>query len=310
MIKKGLKKVGLDKVLDKFNQLTSFGLAPKLDKAIDKVLFFIPEMFRDAVKLFNRIVEGIVEISIINTLVVPAIIGTFILLFSFKILFQGLEIKQTIPSVANDYQTDLFDTDAPYDPDAPFAPFDPTVPIYGDDCSSTTACAVYSFLRANGIDRVTEDNVSAVANLLRSWPNPPPGVDIEYFIRIMVANIYYIHDLRGYGYFQCIGFSLAADPNLPLSVSWQQLYSGNVPGCLNVAPENAGIGDHVVYPLTNGHYHIAVLTTIREDGSFVLTQANSDGKGLLNQVPGTNFGNYINGNNYSGRRLTIIRCGS
>jgi hypothetical protein len=99
LFKKGIKAVGLDKAADKFNQLTSFGLAPKLDKAVDKILFFVPAAFRDGIKFFNRIFEGAAEISIISSLIIPAIIAVFIILF-FVNLFPLAQTNQTMaPSV-------------------------------------------------------------------------------------------------------------------------------------------------------------------------------------------------------------------
>ncbi len=99
LFKKGVKAIGLDKAVDKFNQLTSFGLAPKLDKAVDKVFFLLPAAFRDGVKFFNRVFEGVAEISIISSLIIPVIIAVFIVLF-FVNLFPLAQTNQTMaPSV-------------------------------------------------------------------------------------------------------------------------------------------------------------------------------------------------------------------
>ncbi|MBU1089029.1 hypothetical protein KKA02_04100, partial [Patescibacteria group bacterium] len=184
-------------------------------------------------------------------------------------------------------------------------------PIFGEDCELTLACVAYRTLTSNGLERVGEANLSTAVAILSSVIERFPMYNIARFINIMVSNVNYIRDLRGVGngWFQCIGFSLASDPSLSLGGGWASLYAGTVPGCVKIAPENAGLGDHLVYPMTNEHYHIGVLTTVREDGSAVLTDVNGDGRGLLRQFSIMNLPEYVNGGNYTGRPLTILRCG-
>jgi len=281
-------------------------LASKMTGGISKLFRAIPEK----IPVIGGIIGNAIDAFFISITTIPLAFLAPVIIGVFAVLF-----------LLNSHSSQMFSsfvgnkTAFEEGGEGGYAPADP---IFGEDCASTTACAVYQFLTANGISYIDEDNVYLAADLLGAWSNPPPVVNLNYFINMMIANVEYMkahYAEAGYdkGYFMCIGFSLACDPNLSMNAGWGQLYAGNVPGCSNIAPEDAGIGDHVVYPLTNGHYHIAELTTRRTDDTFVITEANWGGHGEIGQSigyspNGLKFVNYANGANHTGDKLTILRC--
>jgi len=185
--------------------------------------------------------------------------------------------------------------------DLPYVDVDP---IYGEECEMTLACVAMETLLQNGFENVVSNNVGRAVSILRNLIRQYPQFNVARFINVMEYNT------NQFGAFQCIGYSIAADPDLTTSPSWQLLYSGEQSGCRKIAPEDAGVDDHIVFPLRNGHYHIGVLVTVREDGSGIMYDVNYNGNGSLHHWPIINIVDFVSGDNdrNPGQPLTILRC--
>ena len=185
--------------------------------------------------------------------------------------------------------------------DLPYIDVDP---IFGEECEMTLACVAMEALLQNGLERVVPSNVGRAVSILRNLIGQYSHFNIARFNSVMDYNT------NEFGAFQCIGYSIASDPSLTTSPSWQLLYSGEQPGCMRIAPENAGVDDHIVFPLRNGHYHIGVLVAVREDGSGIMYDVNYDGNGSLHKWPILNIVDFVSGNNQRnpGQPLTVLRC--
>ena len=189
-------------------------------------------------------------------------------------------------------------------------------PIFGEECEATLACVSMQALIQNGFKRVVDTNLTDAANVLRTLIPQYPHFEVARFIRVMEFNAgppVPNPDNKaglGIGAFQCIGYSIASDPDLPTSPDWRMLYEGTQSECRKITPESAGLDDHIVFPLKNGHYHIGVLVTVREDGSAVMYDVNTDGNGSLHQWSIINLVEFVAGNNprNPGKELTVLRC--
>jgi len=183
-------------------------------------------------------------------------------------------------------------------------PYVDVEPIYGEECERTLACVAMEALLQNGLERVVPENVDRASDILRQLIGKYSQFNMTRFISVMDYNT------KRFDAFQCIGYSIAADPELNKSPSWEAMYGGYQEGCVKVAPEDAGIDDHIVFPLRNGHYHIGVLVTVREDGSGIMYDVNYDGNGSLHHWPILNIVDFVSGNNErnQGDKLTILRC--
>lgn len=180
----------------------------------------------------------------------------------------------------------------------------PTDPIYVEDCQESPACAVISFLRASGVVSVNRTNVSSVASLIREWKNPPATFDMDLFVEKMIDSA------TDYVYFQCYGFALAIDKNLTSNAHVSQLLN-NHNGCDKIKVEDAGAGDHVV-----DSKHIRVLSVLRPDRSYVISEANvgvpeaeiPGGQGGIRNVNGTDFEEYMTNLRQQRPEVIILRC--
>ena len=183
--------------------------------------------------------------------------------------------------------------------------FTPVDPIYGENCQTSLACVAMEALMQNGFTRVVSGNIGQAVTIIRALIGKFPLFNIARFITVMDYNT------RRFGAFQCIGYSIASDPGLTTSPSWQAMYAGNQSGCVRVAPTNAGVGDHIVFPLRSGHYHIGVLVAVRPDGSAKMYDVNTDGNGKLHMWSIMNLTKFVSGDNSrnQGQPLTILRCG-
>lgn len=185
--------------------------------------------------------------------------------------------------------------------DLPFIDVDP---VLGEECEMTLACVAMEALLQNGFVRIVPDNVERAGTILRNLIGQYSQFNVARFITEMARSA------NTYGAFQCIGYSIASDPNLRVP-NWQALYAGSSStGCRAVAPEDAGVGDHIVFPLRNGHYHIGVLVAVREDGSGMMYDVNYDGNGSLHKWPILNIVEFVSGNNQRnpGQHLTVLNC--
>jgi hypothetical protein len=189
-------------------------------------------------------------------------------------------------------------------------------PIFGEECELTLACVAMQALVQNSFERVVDTNLIAASDVLRSLIPQYPNFEVARFINIMMYNagppVPNPDGLPGLGIgaFQCIGYSIASDPDLTTSPTWSMLYDGTQPGCRKITAESAGLDDHIVFPLKNGHYHIGVLVAVREDGSAVMYDVNYDGNGSLHQWPIMNLVEFVAGDNTRnpGEELTVLRC--
>lgn len=168
-------------------------------------------------------------------------------------------------------------------------------PIYNEDCKQNVACALITFLHANGIERSTSANIGAVKNVVSAWQYP--GFNNEEFNKRMQENV------AKFGAFQCLAFHLILNPRLP---SKEIVYLvDNHPGCIEVDTASIGVGDYIMYP--NGP-HIMQVSVLRPDRSFVVSHVNTDYNGAFTNTPGDNIDNYVQSKVQAGKRITILRC--
>ncbi len=233
----------------------------------------------------------------LSAIFVPIFIGVFILIFVYQMVMVTTPLGSALLPTRETITGETSNRGG----------YTNVNPIYGESCESTLACVSIEALIQNGFERVVVSNVQAAATILRSLIGRFPFFDIVRFISIMIYNT------NRFSAFQCIGYAIAATSGLTTSPSWEALYAGTQPGCVRVAPENAGLGDLIIFPLSSsGHYHVCVLTVVRQDGSAVCSQTNTDGAGALGKWPIPNLANFVSGDNSRNRgaQLTILRCGT
>ncbi len=275
LFKKGLKAVGLDKAVDKFNQLTSFGLAPKLDKAVDKVLFFLPAFAKDFVKFFNRVFEGIVEVSIINTLIVPAIAGVFIVLFFLQLFVQGPVNLTMAPPLMERGGRGVPEPG----PGGDIAVLDVDVDL--SQCENYSgnvkdACIATIVLQACFPEGINSTNVGAngsnVETCLKNNSDLTSGT-ISHMVNEINASA------TAYTYLQCVGYKRAVESQLPYGVGDAKDYTS---ACNAVSKSQIKPGDNAVW--TSGSFgHIAiVIDPLPNDPNSVLVAQAWGGKGNIN----------------------------
>jgi hypothetical protein len=176
----------------------------------------------------------------------------------------------------------------------------PADPIYDDKCVNSPAYCVVAYLLGNGVVIVNRSNVDAVAGLINKWQNAPANFNKADFNTQMVSSAY------AFDAFQCVGFAVGINPTLGGSSwgndpnSWQAMIAHGSAECPRIDPAGAGVGDFILMPSGNW-YHIVVLSQLRTDGSYTISQANWSGNGDVSNVPGANIQSYLSGK-------SILRC--
>ncbi|MGI5841113.1 MAG: hypothetical protein ACOX6N_02790 [Patescibacteria group bacterium] len=230
----------------------------------------------------------------IGALIAPVLILFFVVFMLYQIIFVPNLISSVVPS-----RNDAVDSSTGGNSN-----YTPADPIYVADCADSPACAVISFLRASGVAAVNANNVQAVAELIRKWSSPPSSFDMETFIEKMIRSA------KSYSYFQCYGFALAIDENLTSNAHVSQLLNNHA-GCDVIKDSDAGAGDHVT-----DSRHIRVLSVLRPDRSFVISEANvgvpeagvPGGQGGIRNVPGSSFDEYMANLRRQRPEVIILRC--
>ena len=214
----------------------------------------------------------------------PILIVIFIGLFIYQ-LFQTNLVSTMVPSVGMGGQSS------------------PGIPILINDCASSPACAVIYYLQSRGIFNVNIFNVRQAANYIDSWPNPPMGFDKTHFNARMISNT------TTYLYFQCLGFNFAVDKNLTLVEIVQLMTHIGHPGCqeVNIQTDQLSAGDHAMYIGLLGP-HIFMVSVLRDDGTGVISQANTDFMGAINNMPVPNMRQYLINKRAEKGNLMVLRC--
>lgn len=196
--------------------------------------------------------------------------------------------------------------------------FTPSEPIYSEDCDSSPACAIIEHIlhdlgyqRAVGRDtREHKKNVDEIASKLRNWDRTFPdfpSFNLNRFVEIMISNS--TNNTSGRPYFQCLGFSLAADLNLPRGREISHYMAGNHPGCISVDPKNAGVGDHIMYMGP----HIMILSVLNSPDEYgkksgVISDVNYDYEGAFRNRYFPDFDEFFNSLKSNKGAVKILRC--
>ncbi|MBP6989481.1 hypothetical protein KBB48_01765, partial [Candidatus Shapirobacteria bacterium] len=176
----------------------------------------------------------------------------------------------------------------------------PAEPIYDDSCLESPAYCVVKYLLSNGVQDITRANEKAVENLINQWKNAPANFNRSVFNSAMAVSTQY------YDGFQCVGFAVGLTPVLGTRgwgsshENWQAMIARGSPECPRIEASGAGVGDFILFP-TGSWYHIVVLSKLRPDGSFAISQANWGAPGRMSNVEGSNLQSYLNGK-------SVLRC--
>lgn len=176
----------------------------------------------------------------------------------------------------------------------------PAEPIYDDSCLESPAYCVVKYLLSNGVQDITRANEKAVENLINQWKNAPASFNKSVFNSAMAVSTQY------YDGFQCVGFAVGLTPVLGTRgwgsshENWQAMIAHGSPECPRIEASGAGVGDFILFP-TGSWYHIVVLSKLRPDGSFAISQANWGAPGRMSNVEGSNLQSYLNGK-------SVLRC--
>jgi hypothetical protein len=182
----------------------------------------------------------------------------------------------------------------------------PADPIYDDKCVNSPAYCVVAYLLGNGVVIVNRSNVEAVASLINKWQNAPANFNKDVFNGAMIASA------NTFDAFQCVGFAVGINPTLGSTAwgndpnSWQAMIAHGSADCPRIDPAGAGVGDFLLMPSGNW-YHIQVLSQLRPDGSFTISQANWTGNGDVSNVPGAKIQDYLSGV-ADGVPKSVLRC--
>jgi hypothetical protein len=179
----------------------------------------------------------------------------------------------------------------------------PADPIYDDTCTESPAYCVVKYLLGNGVDSVRQANVEAVAKLINKWQNAPASFNKANFNSAMIASATTV----GPEYvFQCVGFAVAVNPKIGSTswggdtTTWDAMIAHGSSECPRIVNSGAGVGDFILFP-TGSWYHIQVLSQLRSDGSYTISQANWGGPGKLSNVEGSDIQSYLSGK-------SVLRC--
>lgn len=176
----------------------------------------------------------------------------------------------------------------------------PAEPIYDDSCLESPAYCVVKYLLSNGVQDITRANEKAVENLINQWKNAPASFNKSVFNSAMAVSTQY------YDGFQCVGFAVGLTPILGTRgwgsshENWQAMIARGSPECPRIEASGAGVGDFILFP-TGSWYHIVVLSKLRPDGSFAISQANWGAPGRMSNVEGSSIQSYLKGK-------SVLRC--
>ena len=177
----------------------------------------------------------------------------------------------------------------------------PADPIYDDSCAESPAYCVVDYFLGNGVSVINSSNVQAAANLINAWTNAPAGFNKAAFNSAMIASS------NAFVSFQCVGFAVGIDGRINAdgvwggSVSgWNNMIANGSSGCPRIQASGAGVGDMILFP-TGSWYHIVVLSKLRPDGSFAISQANWGSPGQVSNFEGPDIQAYLAGK-------SVLRC--
>ena len=166
-------------------------------------------------------------------------------------------------------------------------------PQFIEDCNQSNACNLVFYLNNLGVKNVNSGNWSFVKNSISNWA-PTSVFDKNFFIQTIDGSIG-SNGNSSSGNLQCIVFAQATNQKLRQGTIGRSYwwYGNNV--CAEVSSTQAGAGDFIHFPTS--YHHIQVLSVLRTDRSFVLSEANWDGKGGIRNMAGDNIDDYIKGKN-------------
>ncbi|MDD3003107.1 MAG: hypothetical protein PHS06_04555 [Candidatus Shapirobacteria bacterium] len=166
-------------------------------------------------------------------------------------------------------------------------------PQFIEDCNQSNACNLVFYLNNLGVKNVNSGNWGFVKNSINNW-TPISGFNKNFFIQTIDSSIG-INGTSSSGNLQCIIFAQATNQKLRQGTIGRSYwwYGNNV--CAEVSSTQAGAGDFIHFPTS--YHHIQVLSVLRTDRSFVLSEANWDGRGGIRNMAGDNIDDYIRGKN-------------
>jgi hypothetical protein len=178
----------------------------------------------------------------------------------------------------------------------------PATPIYDDSCLESPAYCVVTYLLGNGVVTITRSNAAAVVNLINQWKNAPVNFNKANFGSVVISNT------NNWDAFQCVGFAVGINPKIGNNdwgndrSSWEAMIAHGSQDCPRIDSANAGVGDFILYPsVAVQWYHIVVLSRLRTDGTYSISQANSGLPGQISNKEGPDIKSYLVGK-------SVLRC--
>jgi hypothetical protein len=291
-IKAGLEKIGIDPVTisEKINRTFGFGVAPRVNKAIDKLLFFIPGMFRDFIKFIFNLWEPIFYAGVGGLVIAGLTIAIGIPIF-FQIIPRGLINTTMAPPIGRGGQGVPMDQPGLGDIEVADINKDQCLNLSG---SAQRACIVTLVIEACSTTQgaVTSSNVNTVRDCFQEAM--ADDSDINSILSGHVDHIVnaFTTSTNSYHYLQCVGYKIAVEPALPGCGDAKRYYNDGCGNCDPVPVSSIQIGDNAVW--TTGAYgHIAIVINV--DDNYVYLSQAWGGSGTINftRLPKTDPTGYI-----------------
>lgn len=172
-------------------------------------------------------------------------------------------------------------------------------PQFIEDCNQSNACSLVFYLNNLGIKDINSGNWSFVRDKINSWI-PISAFDKDFFIKT-IGNSPGATGVGGSPHLQCIVFAQATNQKLwQGTVGRSKWWVGNNV-CVEVSSTQASAGDFIHYPTS--YHHIQILSVLRSDRTFIVSEANNGGPGVIRNMAGDDIDKYI-----ADKNAIIWRC--
>ncbi len=291
-LKTGLEKLGVDPVTisEKINRTFGFGIAPRVNRIIDKLLFFIPEIFRDFIKFVFNLWEPVFYAGV-GGLVIAGVTIAIGIPIVFQIIPRGLVNTTLAPPIGRGGQGVPMSQPGLGNIEIADIDKDQCLNLSG---SAQRACIVTLVIEACSTTQgaVTSSNVNTVRGCFQEAM--ADDSDINSILSGHVDHIVnaFTTSTDSYHYLQCVGYKIAVEPALPGCGDAKRYYNNGCGNCDPVPVSNVQIGDNAVW--TTGAYgHIAIVIDV--DDNYVYLSQAWGGSGTINftRLPKTDPTGYI-----------------
>ncbi len=285
LLKKGLQRVGFDQAVDKLNQLTSFGLASKLDGLIDKTSILIGDTGAWFVKKLARIGEIITTIPAVTVLGMPLVTFAVIIAigipFANQTLLQGLDNMIKTPPIGRGGGVGVTMEEFGLE-NIEVADIDMSQCL-GLSGSAQRACVVTLVIQNCNATQgeVTAGNVSAVQGCFEE-----AMADDDEINNILSGQVNHIVNAfttsaTTYNVLQCVGYKIGVEPALPGCGDAKYYHPDGCGNCTTISPDNIQSGDNAVWN-TGKFGHIAIVIDVDQENSLVYLSQAWGGSGTIN----------------------------